>query len=237
MGRTITILTWNIDARIENRAERLAAVGETVRKLDPDILCFQEVLLATYGVLQRLLAAGCYVDSGFARSGSGLQTVLFARDKIAADFETVPLASRMGRTCVLARCRKLNLTVASCHMESFKHNVGRRSEQTLQIHRALLPENAVVLSGDMNFILPQEGFPSPWLDVGPSEYTYDSLSNTSIRDGFRSRLDRIYVKCVGNIDCRLVGTEPVDGVFPSDHFGIYAELTLTSQSEEPPPGG
>ncbi|KAI8815796.1 Endonuclease/exonuclease/phosphatase [Fimicolochytrium jonesii] len=226
----LKLLSWNINAAVEHRAERIAALCDIALQLDPDILCFQEVLSATHDHIQRYLAGDGYNDSGYER-GRGLHTVVYVRKHIGADFQTTPLPGRMGRTCIIARCRGVGLTIASCHLESFRHNFERRVEQTRQIDAALQSEQRAVVCGDMNFILPEEAFPPPWRDVGPTEYTYDSLLNTSIRDGFRSRLDRLYVKGVGECDSRLVGSEPVDGMFVSDHFGIYAEIALGATDE------
>ncbi|KAJ3170147.1 hypothetical protein HDU88_008772 [Geranomyces variabilis] len=222
----VGVLTWNINASKDYRDERLAALCGIVRDLDPDVVCLQEVLSSTHDEIQRQLAAGRYKNSGYRQNTTGLQTVIFVRKVLLLGFETIPLSGRMKRTCVIARCHPPYPTVASCHLESFNHNAPCRLRQIDEIQKALESEPGIVLCGDMNFIQSQETFLAPFEDVGPDEHTYDSLRNTSIRDKFRTRLDRLYIKGMDKGRSRLVGTEPVNGIFPSDHFGIYAEFTV-----------
>lgn len=40
---TVRLVTWNIDSRLDNRRERLDAIFETLKKMDADIICLQEV--------------------------------------------------------------------------------------------------------------------------------------------------------------------------------------------------
>ncbi|KAI8907783.1 Endonuclease/exonuclease/phosphatase [Powellomyces hirtus] len=225
---TLKILSWNIDARVEFRAERVASACTIIQSLDPDVICLQEVLSSTYQEIRQRLVAGRYEDSGFVHgsSSTGLQTVVMVRKDMAPWFETISLSGRMRRTCIVARCQPPYPTVASCHLESFNHNVERRLVQISEIDKSLQQDPRTVLCGDMNFIQPRETFPPPWVDVGSNEYTYDALLNTSIRDNFRTRLDRLYIKGIAICNSRLIGTEPLKQIFPSDHFGIYAEVTL-----------
>jgi endonuclease/exonuclease/phosphatase family metal-dependent hydrolase len=76
-------------------------------------------------------------------------------------------------------------------------------------------------------------FNDTWAAVGDGPgYTWDS-SNPHLADAYwpRRRLDYVFVswprpKPAGNpVAATLIGTEPVDGVVPSDHYGVQVDLT------------
>jgi endonuclease/exonuclease/phosphatase family metal-dependent hydrolase len=107
----------------------------------------------------------------------------------------------------------------------------------------------VVLCGDFNAVPtadeirlltgesppPLQGlvFNDAWAAVGAGPgYTWDA-TNPHLADAYwpRRRLDYVFVswprpKPIGNpVAATLIGTEPVDGVVPSDHYGLQVDLT------------
>jgi endonuclease/exonuclease/phosphatase family metal-dependent hydrolase len=57
-----------------------------------------------------------------------------------------------------------------------------------------------------------------------------------VKDDRHQRIDRILVRsqCLKPASIRLLGTEPIAGtseVFPSDHFGVVAELRCSDAHE------
>lgn len=43
LSESLKILTWNIDARVEEREERLETIARIIKTEQPDVVCLQEV--------------------------------------------------------------------------------------------------------------------------------------------------------------------------------------------------
>jgi endonuclease/exonuclease/phosphatase family metal-dependent hydrolase len=80
--------------------------------------------------------------------------------------------------------------------------------------------------------------PGCWEYAHPDDagFTFD-LANPLVRDGevataVSRKIDHILVRSglhgptLQVADCRLVLDQPVNGVWASDHFGVFADLTL-----------
>jgi len=147
------------------------------------------------------------------------------------------------------------LKVATVHLESL--NSGEFRKQQLEIIHKLVSDspNALIM-GDFNFdsernyhegTLPLENdsmkeicsnYQDLWSHLRPGEEgkTFDSEINTIIRSKFeRMRYDRILFRSTNQkwkaSEIQLIGTDPIFvnsvKMFPSDHFGLFAEITLS----------
>jgi endonuclease/exonuclease/phosphatase family metal-dependent hydrolase len=85
-------------------------------------------------------------------------------------------------------------------------------------------------------------FADCWTATGNTSpgYTYDRSNAYALRSREPSRrIDYIYVrgpdrKLRGEpLSCRLALTEPVDGVWPSDHFAVVAEIHAAARPHDP----
>lgn len=96
-----------------------------------------------------------------------------------------------------------------------------------------LCEEIRMLKGQATCPVPDLFFFDAWEAAGPGGpgYTWDN-ANDHAREEFEPnrRIDYIFAgapkrRTAGHItDCRIVGDQPVNGVFPSDHFAVLAEL-------------
>lgn len=144
-----------------------------------------------------------------------------------------------------------NFTVVTAHLESMPENRNIRREQMMNIFDMMdnqAQKENVFFLGDTNFFSDEEfsaaELPQFWTDVWNdmaenniidrenTEFTYDSKKNKNTDGNHQSRIDRIFCKSLASewipSHYELVGTEPIEGtklIYPSDHFGIYAEFS------------
>lgn len=119
----------------------------------------------------------------------------------------------------------------------------REAEKTLVFINETAGQNPVILMGSLHALpdsdeiglLREAGFADVWQFVGRGAgYTYDPRSNTNIINNELSssdepeRIDYIFIRGDGIVarSAALIFSRPTYGVFPSDHYGIYAELRV-----------
>ena len=117
------------------------------------------------------------------------------------------------------------LKIISIHLESdYKSDI--KYEQLAEIFDKIDKKDNVFIMGDTNI---EESIKLPkFLQDIETEYTFDSTKNANIRGKYSSRLDRIFMnKGCKIIKKELIGVEEIyEDVFPSDHFGVYLEVSL-----------
>ena len=84
-------------------------------------------------------------------------------------------------------------------------------------------------------------FADAWLvNLGEHGFTYDRRNAYALRSREPSRrIDYIYARGPAShlrgepLSCRLALDEPTDGVWPSDHFGVVAEIAAAKRPHDP----
>jgi endonuclease/exonuclease/phosphatase family metal-dependent hydrolase/uncharacterized protein (UPF0248 family) len=243
------VLTWNTlwdryDSDRIDTARRRPLLLAALQRADADVIALQEV---ERGLLTQVLA----VD--WVRGGYTLGTDPAGRD---VDDSGVLLLSRLpvreaGRhvlgpykavTAITVEFATGPVVVAAVHLTSdhAEDGAGRRDVELARLAEGLSGvDGQVVLVGDFN-----DGGGTParvlglrdaWTEVhGPDDrtVTFDPVGNplaaVSSLTGRASRLDRVLLG-QGELraaDAVLTGATPVDGLFPSDHYGVAVDVTV-----------
>ena len=260
----VKVLTWNLWHQFGPWAERQPAIAETLRRLDPDIACFQEVWVAGGERQAETLAAPLGFEHVFSTQwppGSAEQfgNAILSRWPIrrtewrplpapddANELRTVLMAEIDGpRGPIQVFCTHLNWRFDQSAVRQAQVRFIARFVDDCRPRDDFPP----VFCGDLNAeptsdeirmltgkaVVPVERlvFHDSWEqagDGGPG-HTWSNANPYAVLDLEPDR--RIDYVLVGwptaggaghAVSCRVVGTEPVDGVVPSDHYGVLAEL-------------
>ncbi|MCA9712171.1 MAG: endonuclease/exonuclease/phosphatase family protein [Myxococcales bacterium] len=237
----VRIVTWNAWFGQLERAARRRALWRTLRAVDPDVICLQEMLPEDIDgpEPERWRARGYWVSDAYL---VGYDVLMLGRIPVLHR-ERLPLPTQMGRNLLLVRLElDPPLTVATIHLESTAPMTQARVRQLRDIDARLAPEPNVVLVGDMNF---SDDDPAEtaevrhWVDAWPRlhpgdpGFTIDSHVNEmrylGKRRHVRARIDRVLWRGEGwrLRSIERLGTEPIEGdplTFVSDHFGLVVEF-------------
>jgi endonuclease/exonuclease/phosphatase family metal-dependent hydrolase len=262
-GGQFRVLTWNIWWRFGAWEERLPAIVETVRRLDPDIACLQEVWIdaaADDSSAQRIAGVLDAEHGGGHRldlDGIGFGNAVVSRWPISGR-EVLPLPAPEDadelRTCVRVDVDSPYgpLQVFSTHLNwRFDHSQIRQDQvRAICAFVDAAPPRTFppILCGDMNATpesdeirmltgkaavpVPKLVFHDAWEVAGAGAGLTWSNDNPHARRALEPdrRIDYVLVgwpKAGGRgqvLAVELVGTDPVDGVTPSDHYGVLATV-------------
>ncbi|MBA2281489.1 MAG: endonuclease/exonuclease/phosphatase family protein [Acidimicrobiia bacterium] len=272
-GGRLRVLTWNLWWQFGPWEERLPAIVETVRRLDPDIACLQEVWIEPgadgpdgHGGDSSARRIGDAL--GFEHRGThrlvldevGFGNAVVSRWPITGG-ESLPLPglddAEELRTCFRADIDSPHgpLQVFSTHLNWRFDQSAIRQEQVRAICAFIAgsPPRSYppVLAGDFNalpdsdevrMLTGRAAVPEPKLvfhdaweaagDGGPG-HTWSNSNPFALLDlEPNRRIDYVFAgwpKGGGRgqvLDCEVVGTEPVDGIVGSDHYGVIATLRI-----------
>jgi poly(A) polymerase len=239
----LRVATYNVWFDPFEFARRCAAVLAILAEQSADVIALEEV---TQPFLDVLLQES-WVRSGYAisrdRVDPALRYDVIMLSRLPARFSAHALTSIMGRrmhTLEIDTTEGL-LAIAGIHLESMREMTPTRLTQIAECLPLLRRAHSAIWLGDFNAAPETEEdacirahFDDAWscLKDGPG-YTRDTSQNTMlarIKDDRHQRIDRIFLKsdCLVPEDIRMLGTSPLEGtageVFPSDHFGLVAEL-------------
>ncbi|MCX4241554.1 endonuclease/exonuclease/phosphatase family protein [Paraliomyxa miuraensis] len=240
--RRLRLVTWNVWFGQWRREERQAALWAEIERLEPDVVCLQEVVPEHLAgpEIERLRARGWWVSD---EALYDYDVVVLSRVPVRSS-ERMPLPSMMGRELLTSwLAGEPPLIVATVHLESTAEMTEFRLVQLEQISSRLESERDIVLVGDMNFPAepdrPESAALADWTDAWAQVrgdepgYTIDTTVNRmrwlAKRKHDHRRIDRVFVRSdrwrVEAIE--IVGTTPLPGdplTFVSDHLGLCADL-------------
>ena len=258
---TVRVVTWNLWWRFGPWEDRLGAIVETLRRVDPDVVCLQEVWslegrssaseIADALGHDRVEAVGVDLD------GVGFANAVTSRWPIAGhERRSLPSPPDLDEFRLVLRADvdgpRGPLQVFATHLHWRADHSAIRQEQVREICRFVAgsPERTFppVLAGDFNaepdsdeirMLVGKAAVPEPplvfwdaWTVGGTGTGHTWSNANPWARDWFEPdrRIDYVltgFPKAGGRghcVEAALVGTDPVDGVVPSDHYGVRADL-------------
>lgn len=146
----------------------------------------------------------------------------------------------IGRGWCAARCTVAGqaLTFVCTHTEAYE--ATSRDEQRSELVAALPEEPRLVLVGDFNALPEDVGMPAEMHDAwvaagnessGPAAWTCcqaGDLSNETSQ--LSERIDYVWVRGLAVEECKRFGSEPEDrtedGLWPSDHAGVVATVSV-----------
>jgi tyrosyl-DNA phosphodiesterase 2 len=238
---SLRVVTWNVWCGQERRLARQHALWSELERLDPDVICLQEVVSEHRDgpEIESLRERGWWVSHDRIYI---YDVLMLARVPVVAS-ERMSLISLMGRELVVAQLElEPRLTVATVHLESNAQLTDVRVRQLQAIDERLRGESNALLVGDMNFPdgeRPEAEVLTGWRDVWPAVhgnapgYTVDSELNrmraASQPEHAQKRIDRAFLRGSGwRVEAiERLGTKPLrdePDTWISDHFGLCVDL-------------
>lgn len=245
----LRVLTYNVLADPVAIDRRIPRLLEIFREADADLIALQEVAPWFVEILER---EGWLADYHAATIDGRLALpngqMILSRFPITRS-RARNLIGRQGRTVLIsevALAADETFVLATTHMESFLEDGPIRAEQLDAIFAELAGEAAPTLfAGDLNFGDGEQpdtahldpSFIDLWtrLHRGDPGFTWNIERSPMAADGSfvgepSRRLDRMLLRsttwtpsAIAIVGDRSVRGEPA--LFPSDHFGLLAELT------------
>lgn len=250
--RALRVATFNVWFDAFESELRRRAVLSILEREDPDVIALEEV---TQAFLDALLAVP-WIRSHYAVSRTLLDptlrydVVMLSRLK-GARFTAHALTSHMGRKLHAVELETTAglVTVAGIHLESMQQMTPTRLAQIDECLPLLCRAPTAIWLGDFNAgpasaedLRIRAAFRDAWDELlSEPGYTRDTTQNAMlarIKDDRHQRIDRIFVKsdAFAPTAIRMLGTEPIEGtsgqVFPSDHFGLIAELARRDSAQQ-----
>jgi endonuclease/exonuclease/phosphatase family metal-dependent hydrolase len=249
---SLRVATFNVWFDSYERDLRRRAVLEILERECPDVIALEEVtqpfldaLLETPWIRQHYAVSRTQLDFN-----ARYDVVMLSRLPVAR-FTAHVLTSRMGRMLHTVELHTTDgvVTVGGIHLESMREMTPTRLAQIAECVPLLCSSSTAVWVGDFNAAPSseedqriREAFRDAWDELVPDPgYTRDTTANAmlaKIKDDRHQRIDRVFLKSQAFVPhaIRMVGTEPIPGtdgqVFPSDHFGLVADLKRTKLAAE-----
>jgi len=240
----LRVATFNVWFDRFEQQRRCSAVLGILRDEAPDIIALEEV---TPSFLAALLAEGWvrahYVTSRVKLPANVRYEVVMLSRLPVARFTAHTLTSDMDRKlhALTIPTTRGSLLVAGIHMESMKDRTPTRLTQIDECIPILSRADCALWMGDFNAAPSSEedaricsAFRDLWHELQDAPgYTRDTTQNAmlaKVKDDRHQRIDRVFMRGAGYqpAHIRMLGTAPLPGtdgqVFPSDHFGLIAEL-------------
>jgi endonuclease/exonuclease/phosphatase family metal-dependent hydrolase len=260
---SLSVLTWNLWWRFGPWEERLPAIVETVRRLEPDIAALQEVWVAdgtsSAQVIADALGYHVAVAHRLEIDGVGFGNAVISRWPIT-ETDMVPLPGpakgndeeRLVLLAVVDAPRD-PVQVYSTHLNWRHDHSAIRQAQVAELCHMVAAHRPrdypPVVCGDFNAephsdeirmltgqaSVPVEGlvFRDAWTAPGcdgPGHTWTDENPYAKVEHEHQRRIDYVLTGWRRNdgrgapLSCKVVGNEPIDGVWPSDHYGVMANL-------------
>lgn len=249
---TLRVATFNVWFDSYESERRREAVLEILEREDPDVIALEEVtqpfldaLLATRWIRQHYAVSRVTLDPTVR-----YDVVMLSRLPVVR-FQAHTLTSEMGRKlhAVELKTTSGTVTVAGIHLESMRQMTPTRLTQIDECLPVLCQASTAIWLGDFNAapaseedVRIRQAFLDAWEELLEEPgYTRDTSQNAMlarVKDDRHQRIDRIFFKSETFVprSIRMLGTQPIEGtegqVFPSDHFGLIAELAKVDRAAE-----
>lgn len=229
----LSVLTWNIWFSRYGRHIRHEEILNISRKLEPDVICLQEVIPS---FLDRVKASS-YFTSRYSFSdpnldGSTIDTygvLIMSKKELTSKYSIIPLPSVYWRKLVVAELNfgSDKFAVGSVHLESLNAHSTREIQLGICNDTLNQYQNSI-LCGDFNFcshsnyngrgplenesllrIMPE--YIDLWPQLHPDRmgFTFDSAANPMIGKEERMRYDRIVYRSTPGSSRATVVWRPV----------------------------
>lgn len=246
-----SVLTWNVWFESHNFDLRGEEIRAITQKLDPDFICFQEVIASFY---QKLCDSEWvrekYSISGYGKFSNPYECIILS--KHPCNFYKRMFPTLMGRTLKVAELKNngQKVAVGTVHLESLNNEDYRETQMKISFD-LLKNYDEGLLMGDFNFDWPKEiaKIPSDFKDIWNELHKPEEENFTMDKNGKWDawRPDRILLKkseLITALTIDRIGMEPIKlyrdnpnipktGILtPSDHFGLYATFEFSRKPSE-----
>jgi endonuclease/exonuclease/phosphatase family metal-dependent hydrolase len=246
-GRDLRVLSFNIWHDMQDWAARRPLLIQAVRDADVDVIGLQEVLEdAAKGLpnqadtlAQALNAAGLgeyrVVFSSTDPEGAPRRygnAILSRLPIVSHDMKRLaPLDDSRTALRAVIQVGQRRVTVVNTHFHHTPEGGAIRATQAADLLSWIPQDGApLIVMGDFNAPLTDSGLASfgrprfvSALPAGGAETTLNPAKGHN-----RRVIDHIFVEPEAFIvrGARLIGDRPTNGEYPSDHFGVVADLSL-----------
>jgi endonuclease/exonuclease/phosphatase family metal-dependent hydrolase len=250
--KTLKFVTYNVLGDQVHIPSRVPALLKLLADSDADVIALQEV---TPWFVVMLLKAD-FVKKYDVMTKSDMPTmrgeyVILSKVKLESiHYEKLPGHQRRGVLVGKFKLNNRNVAIATVHMESPLEDGPARAEQLDAIFPLLKDADDAVFLGDFNFGDGEQPdtdhldkkYTDVWTALRPKDpgYTWNIETSDMAKEGSfpketSRRIDRILVRSDvwRPAAVNIIGDKPVlegrKDVFPSDHFGLQAELKFESK--------
>jgi len=262
----LRVMTWNLWWRFGPWEARQSAILETLRAVDADIYCFQEVWETRDGESQ---LAGFAEELGMHHFGAAGLDLELAPESLgngilsrwpitATEFRPLPAPRDLNELRVVLRadidgprgpievfCTHLNWRMDQSDVrqdqlravcEFIDETKDRRTFPPIlcgDLNAEPSSDEIRMMTGHSKAAVPKLIFFDTWAAAGDGPgYTWmhENPFTQLDADPRQARIDYVLVgypheKAAGEpVACEVAGNKPADGVWPSDHYGVVAEL-------------
>ena len=239
-------------------SKRKDLVVETIEKYDPVILGLQECLDSQAYYLDEQMPQYRWFGIGRDRNGGGEMTPIFYKPDVVTPIETGTFwlsetpnepASRSWDAAITRIVTWIRFfhpetsrffTVYNTHYDHRGEEARANASRVLAEHIGELPaDEPIIAMGDFNAkggdsepwqVLVDAGLEDTWLlaeeQVGPP-VTFSRWTHP--REGVDSRIDWIMVRADADVEVCETVLHNDDGRYPSDHYPVYARLTIRAK--------
>lgn len=238
----IKIVTFNIWHDAGDWATRRTLIADVLRKADPDIIAFQEILQDSGKNLPNQAETFAQMLTGYSvhfmstspegaanRYGNAILSRLPVVDVATKKLE--PLNDYRTAIRVRVRLGARLVDIVNTHL-AHQADAGPVRAQQIGDMLAWLPTDNVplVIAGDFNAPLTEPALATV-MDRGlESALPAGAAATTLVTSrGHSARvIDHIFFERGRFVvaDAHIIADQPVDGEYPSDHFGVSASLLL-----------
>ena len=244
----IKVVTYNVQRRPIFEKQRVPALLQILKDSNADMIALQEVKAWFVNYLMRQPWVRVqYLTSTYSKVKTP-QGQLFLLSKFPiVKTEKIPLMSDTYRSFlkITLKISQKSLVVGIVHLDHRLETGRMRAHQLDYIFKKLDSADDVILLGDFNFgdnAEPETShIPSSYVDIWrkihPNAHGYtwnNEINDMSFQKKLPNepsrRLDRIFIKSKTwhPLRIKILGYEPVSKrqshIFPSDHFGLFAEI-------------
>lgn len=240
ISRMIRVMTLNClfdiyDKKYTDTAPRLPLIVETIKEVDPDILCVQEITpgMREYFMEHSHIRDNYYVTGnapkkygqltfskfkplcvnlvafGGSHMKKYIQISLMTEDNSKLEVYNIHLTSDHQRYADAKRGKQIEQLIDDISTDKFMIVGDFNSDEDIDVHVDNVVDIWKVLYPD------EEGF--------TFDYTKNKLASVTSQKMLKVRIDRMLSRNVKPLTTRLIGTEPIKGKWLSDHFGLVSE--------------
>ncbi|EAR93582.1 endonuclease/exonuclease/phosphatase family protein (macronuclear) [Tetrahymena thermophila SB210] len=239
----LKFISYNVWFEKHNFEERNIELRKIFLQFDPDFICLQEV---TQDFLQLIFSDDQICDKYYFSSSSLVQAYdVLILSKYPIPFKCRYFPSEMGRNLLFGviTINDIDISIGTTHLESIDYNDDYRLCQLTAIEDQFKSYQESILMGDFNFAKKSEdqNIPEGYYDVWHALHPNEEGHTMQASQQYPSiRFDRIILKQSENwkpSHIELIGRDPLPSyqskqfapfeiITPSDHYGLYLELSF-----------
>ena len=239
---SLNCLIDKYDKSITNLTPRLPVILEYLERYNADIICLQEITIKfkKYIMENKFIKDNYYITNNEPKIFGQL---ILSKYKPAYQNLITLDGNHMKKYLQMSFLNRLDevIEIYNIHLTSNQQSNSdkKRHDQLTQLFNEI-KENKVIIAGDFNSDdkMEYDQFQDTWENLRSDEegFTFDYIENgltsKTTRSFIRTRIDKILYKNLKPNNIELGFNEPINNIWPSDHFGLVSEFNLIESFEE-----